>query len=421
MSTYRENRVSARFAALAPEPMQGDWLDVQRRVGNGDRRRMAMLAVAAALAVLVIGSALGARRGLDYFSAPTAPDRVVAQFQDARRVQRAHWGTDWPAVGDELRTVFRYRFSDGTRGSIALAPTDEGFCSILGDFATGCGEAERSRDTIRLLAPIPHLGEDPGGNTLGMHDFIGAVTDPETARVVLRYEDGKQDDVPFTWVSKPIDAGFFVFDPTPEHYGEGRRAAAFVALDARGRELGSCCDWSGWAVARDAWAFPARRGMPRAMEDASVQRLPTPQLPVWLSAQVGRNDAGGQCVRVSHDLLGVCRKPGSVLNCCSEADSYGQEILGRSRRIRLLYGFMDADARLELSFEDGRRVVVRPREQVILYALPPRAFERGHELLTGVIRKGPSDRVVKKILYNGQLTRPFAPGNAVLESVRVRG
>jgi hypothetical protein len=39
MSTYDESRLAARFAALAPEPLAGDWEDVRARVGTAQKRR----------------------------------------------------------------------------------------------------------------------------------------------------------------------------------------------------------------------------------------------------------------------------------------------------------------------------------------------------------------------------------------------
>ena len=70
MSTYDESLLAARFVALAPEPLPGDWADVLRRSGvaqpepwrlgrfgalRGRRRRLVVLAVAAL--VVIIGTA----------------------------------------------------------------------------------------------------------------------------------------------------------------------------------------------------------------------------------------------------------------------------------------------------------------------------------------------------------------------------
>ena len=74
MSTYDDNLLAARFAALAPEPLPGDWADVVGRVGarKGRRwlghpgtfrqRRRRLFVVLAVVALVAVVSRLCARR-----------------------------------------------------------------------------------------------------------------------------------------------------------------------------------------------------------------------------------------------------------------------------------------------------------------------------------------------------------------------
>jgi hypothetical protein len=77
MSTYEDNLLAARFAALAPEPLAGDWDDVLGRTGvarNGRRRRLVRspalqsrrrrLFVAFAVAALVVAVGTAAAFGI---------------------------------------------------------------------------------------------------------------------------------------------------------------------------------------------------------------------------------------------------------------------------------------------------------------------------------------------------------------------
>lgn len=74
MSTYDDNLLAARFAALAPEPLAPAWDDVLRRAGvarkdgrkleGRRRRRVLMLAVAALVVAAVAAAAFGAVRVL---------------------------------------------------------------------------------------------------------------------------------------------------------------------------------------------------------------------------------------------------------------------------------------------------------------------------------------------------------------------
>lgn len=76
MSTYEDTLLAARFAALAQEPLPGDWADVVRRAGvaresrrrlmrfdalHGRRRTLVVLAAAVLVVVVGAASALGVR------------------------------------------------------------------------------------------------------------------------------------------------------------------------------------------------------------------------------------------------------------------------------------------------------------------------------------------------------------------------
>ena len=69
MTTYEDNLLAARFAALAPEPLAGDWADVVERAGVARRsrprlrrsgllrRRRRLVVVLAVVAVVAVGAA----------------------------------------------------------------------------------------------------------------------------------------------------------------------------------------------------------------------------------------------------------------------------------------------------------------------------------------------------------------------------
>ena len=240
MSAFSRRSLAARFAALAPEPLEGDWLDVQRRARRGGRRRTVTLLVAAALAVIVVGSALAwGPRIVDFFTAEPAPERIVKQFEEAKLSAKFMGATNLPMNPREARTIFDVERADGSSVYIAVAPMRSGgFCMLSSAFGSDgaggegstCSDPEQSRTN-----PI-----NPGGtetNSEGYGDFAGYIANTDADRLVLRYEDGAEDEIPVVWVSEPIDAGFFAFDPAPEHFGKGHRAEVFVALDADGKEL----------------------------------------------------------------------------------------------------------------------------------------------------------------------------------------
>src|SRR5688572_16433619 len=78
--------LAERFTALINPFDDSDWLDVRQRARRAPRRWL-LLPIAAAVAVIVVGSAFALYRQLvDFVSAEPAPDRVVVQFgqMDAR-------------------------------------------------------------------------------------------------------------------------------------------------------------------------------------------------------------------------------------------------------------------------------------------------------------------------------------------------
>jgi probable HAF family extracellular repeat protein len=240
VSAFSEDLLAARFALLASEPLEGDWLDVQRRARRGGRRRTLTLLVAAALAVIVVGSALAfGHRIVDFFAADPAPTRVVTQFEQAKLSAKFLGATNLPMNPSEARTIIDVKRADGSSAYIAVAPMRRGgFCALTSEFGSDgaggegsmCADPEQARTN-----PIMPGGTDSGGTGYG--DFAGYITRIDADRLVLRYEDGAEDEIPVVWVSEPINAGFFAFNPAPEHFGEGHRAEVFVALDAKGHEL----------------------------------------------------------------------------------------------------------------------------------------------------------------------------------------
>jgi hypothetical protein len=134
----------------------------------------------------------------------------------------------------------------------------------------------------RTVVPPPHTTQVAG-------DLRG--TDAHTLKV--EYEDDSTGDVPFIYVSKPIDAGFFLYAIPKGHERPGTRVRAVTLLDADGKVL-----------ARQPIDYPTsrdfgRRPPPRAVRPPVVKspRLPAPTPPLY------RGEAGG--VRITAGRNGV--------------------------------------------------------------------------------------------------------------------
>ena len=66
----------------------------------------------------------------------------------------------------------------------------------------------------------------------------GSLLASDAVRLVVDYEDGASDEIPFTWVSSPIEAaGFYVYEVPAEHRAFGHRAAVLRAVDVNGDDV----------------------------------------------------------------------------------------------------------------------------------------------------------------------------------------
>src|SRR5262249_30653918 len=134
-----------------------------------------------------------------------------------------------------------------------------GFCYIWTDGGGGCAGAFDAS-----AAP-----SGPGtrfGASVYEGDFAtatdGYVRGPDET-VEARFADGTSVTLPITWVSAPIDAGFFVYAVPPEHLTASDALVSVVALDANGDALDT----------QDA-RVPKDQDVPQALPDGTRVSLP---------------------------------------------------------------------------------------------------------------------------------------------------
>lgn len=118
---------------------------------------------------------------------------------------------------------------------IWVAPTKGGgFCST----ASGC-DPNRSiplQPTLQIAGPTSKSPPEPWSRD--MHVLFEGDTLVRNARaVVVEFEDGSSQRASIVHVPKPIDAGFFVYELSKEHWDKGKRPVALTVVDARGKEL----------------------------------------------------------------------------------------------------------------------------------------------------------------------------------------
>jgi hypothetical protein len=81
---------------------------------------------------------------------------------------------------------------------------------------------------------------DPGatGDASGPILLDGYFTVANAARLQVTYQDGSTATIPFVWVSKPINAGLFVYD-LAAHRRPGHRPDTLTLFNSQGTRLDS--------------------------------------------------------------------------------------------------------------------------------------------------------------------------------------
>jgi len=209
------------------------------RVGT---RRTRLLAAAALLVVmaaaLLATPAFGLRdRIVDLFTVeqperqrpPELIQRYFENLYDARPDESTG------VVAGKARIAIRLAIPGFGHKTLWVAPTRAGgFCSNVGCNRTTSKSFETQLEiggpTSRNSQPIP--------GSRDQHVFFkGDTTLPKARGIAIRFEDGSFERTPLVWVSKPIDAGFFLYLLPKSHWKPGRRPVAIVVDDAKGHEL----------------------------------------------------------------------------------------------------------------------------------------------------------------------------------------
>jgi hypothetical protein len=234
-----DSLLARRFAALAT-PDAGDWLEVHRRARRARVRKAALLVAAAIAAILVAAPAVGLPRVVvDWVGAEPAPKDTQVLFQQLVGGEGAPPGLDPRVIPNAARKVTTMEH-EGREHVLWVAPTARGgFCFLWIHGSGGC-VADRALPQVPTRPGERNpllLGTNWRGNGEVWTEIDGALLLPETDRLTLEYVDGSESDIPFVWVTAPIDAGFYRYWIPPEHRELGHELAAIVARDHDGRVL----------------------------------------------------------------------------------------------------------------------------------------------------------------------------------------
>lgn len=436
MSTTFDDGLAARIAALAPEPMRDDWLDVHRRAHALRKRRLAAYALAAAFAVVLVGcTAVFGPRIVSFADSDPSPPHVV-DWLSVVEVSSSYSDPAFPGFdARETRRIVDRAFAGGSI-EIDLTPlTGGGYCVTYrrtsettdGDTTDCITPQRRGAEPLVVMEPDGRAGT--GGGRLGKREggavsLLGWVHEADAERLVLRYGDGDTSGIALTRVTEPIDASFFLFDVPNAHEQYPRRAVELIAIGADGA-----------VVARmpivyddpDEWTFPRygregkeHHGFPPAADESRERKLvfPGTRARIWVAPA-----KGGVTCFIFHDRefdgsgTDHClRDDESRRRYALDEDSFWPGPGAGPAHAVLLWGIVEPDVRrIELRFQDRTSDATVPQAGFVLYAIPERHHPPGTRLVAATLLDA-NGRILRRITFDPAMrdlypcTDPVDPG-----------
>jgi hypothetical protein len=389
--TDLEPFVEASFDRMLPyRVVAADWADVLERADARRPRRRGFLlpqrshrylvAVLTLIALTVVVGAAAYALGhpiIKFNETPRATSRTVVNFfgRIAIGVPTGTPSGRWPprVLPHQARLISDVRIN-GRDYPLWIAPIqDGGFCYAWKDSGVGdCRPAHQRRSLSVSGLATPSRGSERL-NTIG-----GWFTQAHVARIVLTYADGQSSDIPFVWVTAPINSGFFLYGIPQAHRRVGHQATRIALLDSSGAVITS---QPVMGIMPPAPRLPYRLvrhrlvGYPPLMVPAPAEWTKRQQLFDW------RTDSGirlGLWTAPTRDG-GTCYWSNLATGCATTPPNWPKLKRGHGY-VALCCTIARNVTRLELSFQDGDHVTFRPKHGYLIWPIRRRHYPPGHRL-----------------------------------------
>jgi len=379
--------IAERLSLLVDAPGVGDWSDVVRRADRARRRRaLTTTAIVAAALVVAVPAAFGLQRiVVDFLSAEPAPEDVQLDF--ARLDLGAPKGMATGVIAGQTRRV-PVRSADGSETYVWVAPTQrDGFCLTWANGTGGC----HARTGGGVGASFSGSGDENG---VTIHQVAGATTRTEAERLELRFDDGTDLELPITWVSPPIDAGFYAYEiPT------GRKPQELVLYTDDGDVLAreSFPDPDPLVTEDPATGLPEAVVYDQRREVLTIRTEHRRRITLYSApSRLHTRGWDGRCFWLSARGGPVDRAFYGCGNPTPGTPSIAAGIQGGGRPVLFAGAVGEHVASVELRFQDGDAIELPAAEGHVLGEIPARHYPPGHRLTLAIARDAAGAEVGRK-------------------------
>ena len=343
------------------------------------RARLGTLAGITALAVVASALALGPPT-VDFFSAKKAPSWEFVEFSRMSRLRAFLTGRPIGSgmeLASPAREITDVKFGGHDHVLVVAPLKGGGICTSWSGpyFGSSCGPIDRGNP---LEVQLGHAGND-----LPIA-VDGIVTSRAGTELRVRFQDGTSTTVPVVWVSKPIDAGFFLYPLAVANRRAGHYPDVVQLLSGNGKPVAtrevhvthfqrlpsrSVPGFGRMAVPPQA-IFAKRRLLFQVTTSVPTLRgIRRTHLGFWIAPRRG----GGTCTWTNGAGLFGCPRPAmSYRTPLPIAPNFYEDAL--------CCQVGSGVARVELRFQDGDRIELRPKQSYLLASIPPAHYARGHRL-----------------------------------------
>ncbi len=286
----------------------------------------------------------------------------------------------------------------GHSHTLWVAPTRSGgLCYVWTNLGGGCDRLGTvPLDVVWAGGGAVPVGSDglPDINAEAFGRISVHVSAAYVDRVAIRFADGTTVQPEITWVSAPIDAGFFLYSFSREQQRPGHQVVSVVALK------------SGDVITEEPASGTAQRPVAPPADAIVSQRT------VAFSAPTSRGNALIWTAPTRYD--GKCAwlefegKLASIAPCQPKGYDWNEGLATGfypTSDAVLFFGTAERYEQIDLVYEDGGVTHVIPKNHVFVASIPDRHFEAGHQV-ERIDARGPDGRVIPSASYSPRHDSP---------------